>query len=106
MDDLKAWADHEMDRPVASAAAPPADAAPEQPPLSITVDELLAFEDLSPEQRAWLEQYRANGPEWAAANNPPAFATDEACWADAESAAAEADDFYAFANWWYHEHCG
>lgn len=38
--------------------------------------------------------------------NPPGFVTDEGLWDKAKDAAeqAGADDVYAFANWWYHEH--
>lgn len=40
--------------------------------------------------------------------NPPSFVDDEALWEKAKHAAEEsgADDIYAFANWWYHEHGG
>lgn len=42
-----------------------------------------------------------------AANNPPAFVTNEACWAKAKRAAAHAGagDRWAFATWWYLQHC-
>lgn len=76
-------------------------------PAGITVDELLENPDLLPEQREWLESYREGGTEWAEANNPPGFVTNEACWEKAKRAAEHAgsDDIYAFANWFYNEHC-
>lgn len=79
---------------------------------SITVEELLNMVDviatMPPEQVEWLKEYLAQGLEWAEANNPPAFAKGaEACWDKAKRAAdhAGAGDIYAFANWWFHEHC-
>jgi len=78
----------------------------------ITLDDLLARDDLPPDVRAWLEQAAAarardGTHDWARAHNPPGFVHDEGCWDKAKSAAghAGADDVYAFATWWYQENC-
>lgn len=75
---------------------------------AITVDSLLADKSLPEAVRVWLEAYKTNGQEWAKANNPPGFVTNEGCWEKAKRAATAsgASDFYAFAVWWYQEHCG
>jgi len=72
----------------------------------ITAADLLEAPDVPPAQKQWIRQYLVNGVEWADANNPPNFVDDEALWNKAKRAAssAGADDTYAFANWWYHEH--
>lgn len=74
---------------------------------AVTVEQLLADPDLPPAVREWLETYAAQGEAFAVANNPPGFVTDEGCWEKAKSAAAHAgaSDMYAFATWWYQEHC-
>jgi hypothetical protein len=101
---FEAWADDgKRHLPVAQEPARelPPDAA------KITIADLLARDDLPPEVRAWLEQ-AAEDRDWARANNPPGFVTDEGCWEKAKRAAghAGADDVYAFATWFYMENCG
>lgn len=99
---LRDWAAQQTGQPGAEEEVSP----PVPPGMEdITVDDLLADPDLPDAMREWLTQYKIEGVEWAEENNPPGFVTDEGCWAKAESAAAEAADYYAFANWWYHEHC-
>lgn len=87
---------------------PVAEDEPDVPPeaLSLTLADLLAHDDLPPEVREWIEQAAADR-DWARANNPPSFVTDEACWSKAKRAAghAGADDVYAFATWFYLENC-
>lgn len=74
--------------------------------LSLTLADLLKRGDLPPDVRAWVER-AARDRDWARANNPPGFVSDEGCWEKAKRAAGEAgaDDVYAFATYWYGENC-
>ena len=76
---------------------------------AITLEDLLARDDLPPAVREWLEQVSARGPEWAVANNPPSWVADEACWEKAKRAAEHATGDptnYAFVTWFYIDHVG
>jgi hypothetical protein len=71
--------------------------------VDVTAQGLIDSGELPPIVTDWL-QLEDNEK---AANNPPGFVTNEACWNKAKRAAshAGASDFWAFATWWYLEHC-
>lgn len=72
----------------------------------ITPQQLIDRPETSDAAREWLRLYAAD-PNFAPANNPPGFITNEGCWERAKRAAdhAGASDPWAFATWWYQEHC-